>query len=97
MAKIRHREGPLEKKWRSYTGTGIAAQKGKNALALREAIGGGEFAIVKLYGGLWTSSPVKVLEVLKTGSLKKAVFRFRAVVKKLDFKMQPLRQATLAV
>ena len=54
--------GSLEKKWESYTGTGITAKKGSNALALRESIGGGEFAIVKLYGGCWTTSPMKVLE-----------------------------------
>jgi len=89
------KEGPLEKKWEFYTGTGITANKGKNALVLRENIGGGKFAIVKLYGGCWTTSPTKVLEEIKTSVPQEARERFNALAKKLGFKMQPIRTAAI--
>ena len=78
------KEGPLEKRWQSYSGTGITATKGEDALALRKALGGGgEFAIVKLYGGCWTNSPMKVLEVIQTSNLKNATKRFNVLSKRL--------------
>ena len=89
------KKGSLEKKWGSYTGTGITSERGKDCLALREGVGGGEFAIVKLFGGPWTNSKMKVIEELKVSSLEVAHERFKAVSKKLGFKQKPLRTAGL--
>ncbi len=89
------KEGKLEEKWHSYIGTGITANKGKDAIVLREALGGGEFAIVRLYGGCWTNSPMKVLEEIKTSNVGDARQRFNAVAKKLGFRTQPLRTLAL--
>ena len=89
--KRKYKEGPLEREWRSYSGTGITASKGRNNLALREAIGGGKFGIVKLYGSLWTTSTIKVLEEIRTSSLEEAKKRFNDLVKELGFKMQAVR------
>lgn len=93
LKKRKHEKNQeLEEKWGFYEGAGIVAKRGKNSLALRKKIGGGEFAIVKLFGGFWTNSPIKVLEEIKTGSLKKASRRFEDVAKKLSFRLQPLRE-----
>lgn len=89
--KREKREGPLEKKWRPHSGTGITANKGKNSIALREAVGGGEFAIVKLYGGCSTGSRLEVIEEIQTSNLEVAKKRFNAIAKKLGFKVQPIR------
>jgi hypothetical protein len=87
----RIKKGPLEKKWDSYTGTGINASKGKDALVLREGIGGGEYAVVKLFGGCWTNSPMKVIEEIKTTNYNDAKSRFDEIAKKLGFKEKPVR------
>jgi len=90
------KEGPLEEKWRSHTGTGITANKESDALALRESMGGSkEFAIVKLYGGCWTTSPMEVLEELKSSNLEEAKKRFADLAKELGFKIQPERSMSL--
>lgn len=85
------KEGRLEKKWSSYTGTGINANKGKDALVLREAVGGGEYAVVKLLGGCWTNSPMKVIEEITTSELSVAKARFDEIAQDLGFKGQPVR------
>ncbi len=90
-SKKKHKERSLEEKWSSYAGTGITAKKGKNAIALREAVGGGEFAIVKLIGGCWSDSTMEVLEEVKTSSLEIARERFNTLVQQLGFKTQPIR------
>jgi hypothetical protein len=87
----RIKEGPPEEKWNSFRGTGITAKKGKDALALRESIGRGEFAIVKLFGGCWTSSPMKVIEEIKTSNLDEAKKHFDTAAKRLGFKAQAVR------
>jgi len=87
----KHKEGPLEKKWGFYTGTGINAKKGKDALVLREKLSGGEFAIVQMFGGCWTSSPMKVIEEIKTSNLQRAHTRFNEVAAELGFKSKPIR------
>ena len=89
------KEEDIEKKWHSYTGTGITASKGKNALALRGSIDGRKFAIVKLLGGCWTNSPMKVIEEINTSNLNKAKKRFDAMAKKLGFKEQEMRTVAL--
>lgn len=91
----RIKEGPLEKKWDSYIGTGINASKGKDALVLREGIGGGEYAVVKLFGGCWTNSPMKVIEEIKTTKLDAAKLRFDEIAKKLGFKEKSVRGISL--
>ena len=67
------------------------ARKGKNALVLREGIGDGKFAIVKMFGGCWTDSPIKVIEEIKTSKLHEAKARFDKVAKKLGFEEQAVR------
>lgn len=89
--KKKLKEGKLEKKWNFYIGTGINAQKGKDTIVLRKSPRGGEFAIVQLFGGCWTSSPMKVLEEIKTSDIKIAETQFNKVAKKLGFKKQPIR------
>lgn len=87
----KYKETELDKKWDSYTGTGITAEKDKDALALREQIGGGKFAVVKLHGGCWTSSLVQVLEEIDTSNISEAKERFNAVAQKLGFAPKPVR------
>lgn len=91
VKRPRIKKGPLEEKWDSYRGTGINANKGKDALVLREGIGGGEYAVVKLIGGCWTNSPMKVIEEIKTTKLDAAKSRFDEIAKKLGFKEKPVR------
>lgn len=90
MAKKRPDQALVDK-WQSYTGTGITANKGENSLALRQAIGGEEFAIVKLHGGCWTTSRLEVLEEIKTDNREVAEKRFQEVSEKLGFERQPVR------
>lgn len=89
--RVRIKEGRLEEKWHSYRGTGINAAKGRDALVLREGVGGNEFAVIKLFGGCWSNSPMKVIEEVKTKKLATAKSRFDAIAKRLGFKEKPVR------
>lgn len=92
MAYI-YKETERDKEWHSYTGTGITAENGNDALALREEVGGGKFAVVKLHGGCWTTSPVEVLEEINTSDLAEATECFNAYAQKLGFAPKPVRGA----
>lgn len=81
----------LEEKWSSYLGLGINAAKGEDSLVLREACGGGQFAIVELKGGCWTNSPMKVIEEIDDVEESQAEARFNEVAEQLGYKKQPVR------
>lgn len=95
MNKLKKKEDSLVDKWQSYTGTGVTSNKKKNSLALREAIGGGQFAIVKLYGGCFMNSRMEVVEEIDTAERAVAEKRFRKVSEELGYELQPLRDAIL--
>ncbi|MEK6839365.1 MAG: hypothetical protein AABX72_00320 [Nanoarchaeota archaeon] len=86
-----YKETKRDKEWHSYTGTGITAEKGNDAIALREAVGGGKFAVVKLHGGCWTNSAVEVLEEIDTSDVRKASVRFDVIVQQQGFATKPVR------
>jgi len=70
-------ETELEQKWQSYAGTGINAKLKEQHLVLRQAFGEGDlFAIVLVKGELCISTPIKVLEEFKAGSLYEALVYF---------------------
>jgi hypothetical protein len=81
----------LEEKWSSYRGLGINATKGEDSLVLREACGGGQFAIVELKGGCWTNFPMKVIEEIDVVEQSKAETRFEEVAKQLGYQKKPVR------
>ncbi len=81
----------LEEEWESYTGTGITAKRDDDAIALRQAIDGRKYAIVKLIGGCWSDSPMTVVEEINTNNPKVAQQRFTEVAAQLGFEQQPLR------
>lgn len=94
---VEYKETKLDKEWRCYVGTGINAEKGNDALVLREACGGGKFAVVKLHGGCSTSSAVQVLEEIDTADLVTAASAFAAQAMKLGFAPKPIRHIGLRV
>lgn len=87
----------LERRWQSYTGTGINAKKGNDAIVLREKLGGGQFAVIKLFGGCWSNSPMRVLREINTSSFKEAESCFNETVKRLGYNKKPVRTAGVGI
>jgi hypothetical protein len=89
------REGDLERKWNSYSSTGVNAFNKRETLTLRRAIDGREFAVVKLYGSSGGVPRLEVIEEVATSELETAEQKFDTLASGLGFtKPQPKRLTT---
>lgn len=74
-----------KEKWLSYVRTGLMAKNGVSLLALRQKIGGGQFAVVLLANDGYLQD---VIEEIDTSDLNEASIRFREITIQSGFQIQ---------